>query len=85
MAISGSFAPRPEPQISQTNTDVPWIYVLSVLISEGGFAKQRVIATAENKDDIKKFLETWVSANRQHYAGRYQIDYVPFVTEVDDA
>lgn len=68
-----------------SSQDVPWLYVLTVLVSSGGFARQKVIATAFKKEDLTPFLERWVGRNRNTFAGKYSIDHVPFVSEVEDA
>lgn len=66
--------------------EVPWIYTLSVLVSDGGFARQKLVAAAANKEDLKTFFEVWLDKNRRIYGGKYQIDHIPFISElVDDA
>ena len=68
-----------------TDQDVPWLYVLSVLMSDGGFARWRVVATASTTGDLKDFLELWVERNRHLYGGQYRVEHIPFVSETEDA
>lgn len=65
--------------------DVPWLHVLTVLVADGGFAKQKIIAVATTKEDLKVFFEEWLKHNSRIYGGKYQLDYIPFVSETDDA
>lgn len=64
--------------------NVPWLYVLSALVSVNGFARQKVIAVATKEDDLKEFFQAWLTHNRDIYGGRTQVDYIPFVSETDD-
>jgi hypothetical protein len=66
------------------NQDVPWLYVLSAVVSSGGFARQKVIAVASDPKDLETFFYAWLERNRDVYGGRTQIDCIPFVSETDD-
>lgn len=65
--------------------DVPWLYALTVLVHAGSFAKQKVIAVATTQEELREFLPKWIARNRHEYAGRFAVDYIPFVGEVTDA
>lgn len=84
MALTGTFATADQVRQSTEAADklsaaVPWIYALSVLTSSSGFIQPKVIATGVDTAALKAFLEQWVLRNKAVYAGRYQIDSVPFV------
>ena len=64
--------------------NVPWVYVLTALIADGGFARQKVIAVATSEEDLKTFFDAWLTHNRHIYGGKVQVDYIPFVSETDD-
>jgi hypothetical protein len=63
---------------------VPWLYVLSAMVSSGGFARQKILAVATSQEDLKEFFDAWLERNRDIYGGRTQVDYIPFVSEMDD-
>jgi hypothetical protein len=70
-------------QKENNSQDVPWLYVLSVLVASGNFATKQVIAVSAVKEDLGVFLEQWISRNKQSYTGRYSVDFVPFVGDIE--
>jgi hypothetical protein len=84
MALTGSFQTYRSLTDDTDNREVPWVYTLCVLVSDGGFARQKVIAVGTDREDLKDFLDHWIARNRHSYGGKYIIEYVPFVSETTE-
>lgn len=67
--------------VTRTDEDVPWLYTLSILVYNGSFAQQKIIATATDTASLLSFLDKWITRYPGQYAGRHQITHVPFVSE----
>ena len=83
MALSGSFA-RPDQQTQQghripkTESPLPWVRALSVVVEVGGLSKSIAIAVGQSDSELKAYLELWVAENRARYVS-HRIDTVPYV------
>jgi hypothetical protein len=85
-SLSGGFG-VPEtntqpPESPKEKSDLPWLYIVSVMQPDGNFIRFRPVACGLDKKEVADYYELWKVEN--NFTGRPRLETVPFVGNLDE-